>query len=109
MTVVHVELAIGKILSVRWPKGDATADWLCRDSSSPRPRRAGRQFLGSNAATKTQGGSVMNARCRVSLLVASSLLAGVAMIAPALARDEDDDRCAGARDVKLVNEKDSHS
>jgi hypothetical protein len=47
----------------------------------------------------------MNARCRVSLLVASSLLAGVAMIAPALARDGDDDRCAGARDVKLVNGK----
>jgi predicted amidohydrolase YtcJ len=46
----------------------------------------------------------MNARCRVSLLVASSLLAGVA-IAPALARDRDDDRCARARDVKLVNGK----
>ena len=45
----------------------------------------------------------MNARCPVSLLVASALLAGVAMIAPALARDGDD--CAGARDVKLVNGK----
>jgi predicted amidohydrolase YtcJ len=33
------------------------------------------------------------------------LLAGVAMIAPALARDRDDDRCADARDVKLVNGK----
>src|SRR5215472_6497828 len=45
----------------------------------------------------------MNARCGVSLLVGSALLAGVAMIAPALARDGDD--CAGARDVKLVNGK----
>jgi predicted amidohydrolase YtcJ len=41
-------------------------------------------------------------RFRVSLLVASSLLAGVAMITPALA---DNDRCAGARDVRLVNGK----
>jgi predicted amidohydrolase YtcJ len=45
----------------------------------------------------------MSARCRVSLLVASSLLAGVAMITPTLAGD--DDRCAGTRDVKLVNGK----
>ena len=45
----------------------------------------------------------MNARCPVSLLIASALVAGVAMIAPALARDGDD--CAGARDVKLVNGK----
>src|SRR5262249_19019652 len=48
----------------------------------------------------------MNAPYRVSLfslLVASSLLAGAAMHAPALAHDGDDDRCAGARDVKLVN------
>jgi len=47
----------------------------------------------------------MNGRCRVSLFVASLLLAGVAIVAPALARDGDDDRCAGARDVKLVNGK----
>src|SRR6516165_9732072 len=59
---------------------------------------SGLRFDGSN-----EGGSVMNARCPVSLLVASALLAGVAMIAPALARDGDD--CAGARDVKLVNGK----
>ena len=45
----------------------------------------------------------MNAQCRASFLVASSLLAGLAMITPALAGD--DDRCAGARDVKLVNGK----
>src|SRR5262245_17897310 len=51
------------------------------------------------------GGSSMNGRCRVSLFVASLLLAGVAIVAPALARDGDDDRCAGARDVKLVNGK----
>jgi hypothetical protein len=31
------------------------------------------------------------------------LLAGVAFAAPALAADEGNDRCAGARDVKLVN------
>jgi hypothetical protein len=38
------------------------------------------------------------------LLVASWLLAGVAIAAPAQAHgDGDDDRCAGARDVKLVN------
>jgi predicted amidohydrolase YtcJ len=43
----------------------------------------------------------MNMRGGVSLLVASSLLAGVATIVPALARDGDD--CTGARDVKLVN------
>jgi predicted amidohydrolase YtcJ len=36
------------------------------------------------------------------LLVASWLLAGVA-ITPALAHDGHDDRCAGARDVRLVN------
>jgi predicted amidohydrolase YtcJ len=45
----------------------------------------------------------MNAQCRASFLVASSLLAGLAMITPALAGD--DNRCAGARDVKLVNGK----
>ncbi len=47
----------------------------------------------------------MGVRSRIPLLVASSLLAGVAMITPALANDRDDDRCAGARDVKLVNGK----
>src|SRR5258707_8731488 len=47
----------------------------------------------------------MRARCRVSLLLVSSLVAGVAMISPALARDGGDDRCAGARDVRLVNGK----
>ena len=45
----------------------------------------------------------MKARCRVSFLIASSLLAGVTVMAPALARDGGDDRCAGTRDVKLVN------
>jgi len=41
----------------------------------------------------------MNWRCQVSL-VASWLLAGVAIVTPALGEDN---RCAGARDVKLVN------
>ena len=45
----------------------------------------------------------MNGGCRVPLLVASCLLAGVAIGPPALAHGGDDDRCAGARDVKLVN------
>src|SRR5215475_6593126 len=52
---------------------------------------------------KLEGGNVMKARCRVSFLIASSLLAGVTVMAPALARDGGDDRCAGTRDVKLVN------
>ena len=47
----------------------------------------------------------MNTLSRVSLLVASSLVAGVTMFTPALARDRDDDRCAGSRDVRLVNGK----
>ena len=47
----------------------------------------------------------MNILSRVSLLVVSSLVAGVTMFTPALARDRDDDRCAGSRDVKLVNGK----
>src|SRR5438309_853004 len=65
--------------------------------------RPGLRFHGGNAPTGTRGG-IMNARCGVSLLlVASSLLAGAAMIAPVLARDGDD--CVGARDVKLVNGK----
>ena len=44
----------------------------------------------------------MNGRCRVSLFVASLLLAGVAIVTPSLAEN---DPCAGARDVKLVNGK----
>jgi predicted amidohydrolase YtcJ len=40
---------------------------------------------------------------RVSLLIASSLLAALAMMSPVIARD--DDSCAGSRDVKLVNGK----
>ena len=49
----------------------------------------------------------MNTLSRVSLLVASSLVAGVTMFTPALARDgnDDRDRCSGSRDVKLVNGK----
>ena len=47
----------------------------------------------------------MSARCRVSLLVALSLLAGSTMLTPAIAKDKDDDRCAGSRDVRLVNGK----
>jgi hypothetical protein len=46
----------------------------------------------------------MKAKRRGSLSIAALLLAGVALTVPALARDgDDDDRCAGARDVKLVN------
>jgi len=37
------------------------------------------------------------------LWLASSLLTAVTVMAPALARDKDDDRCAGSRDVRLVN------
>ena len=47
----------------------------------------------------------MNTLSRVSLLVVLSLLAGATMVIPALAHDRDDDRCAGSRDVKLVNGK----
>ena len=47
----------------------------------------------------------MSARCRFSLLVALSLLAGSTMLTPAIAKDKDDDRCAGSRDVRLVNGK----
>jgi len=43
----------------------------------------------------------MKDRCRVSLVIASSLLAAVAVITPALAKD--DDPCARARDLRLVN------
>ena len=45
----------------------------------------------------------MSARCRVSLLVALSLLAGSTMLTPALAKDGDS--CAGSRDIRLVNGK----
>src|SRR5258708_20038808 len=45
----------------------------------------------------------MDARSRIILLIAS--LAVAAMAAPALARDDDDDRCAGARDLTLINGK----
>jgi predicted amidohydrolase YtcJ len=46
----------------------------------------------------------MNGGCRGPLLVALALLAGAAITTPALAHG-DDDRCAGARDVRLVNGK----
>ena len=46
----------------------------------------------------------MKTQSRVSLLAAFSLFAGAAMVIPALA-GHDDDRCAGSRDVKLVNGK----
>src|SRR3981189_2960885 len=50
------------------------------------------------------GRSVMKAKRRGSLSIAALFLAGVAFTVPTLARDgDDDDRCAGARDVKLVN------
>jgi predicted amidohydrolase YtcJ len=45
----------------------------------------------------------MNGGYRGPLLIASWLVAGVAVVTPAQARD--DDRCAAARDVKLVNGK----
>jgi predicted amidohydrolase YtcJ len=49
----------------------------------------------------------MKTQSRVSLLLALSLLAGAAIVMPALAHDGNgnDDRCAGSRDVKLVNGK----
>ena len=47
----------------------------------------------------------MSARCRFSLLVTLSLLAGSTILTPAIAKDKDDDRCAGSRDVRLVNGK----
>ena len=43
----------------------------------------------------------MNGGSRVPLLIASWLMAGAALSAAALAADPD--RCAGSRDVKLVN------
>src|SRR4029077_8799972 len=63
--------------------------------------RCGRQ----QCRKKQLKGGVMNTLTRVSLLVASSLVVGVTMFTPALARDGNDDRCAGSRDVKLVNGK----
>ena len=47
----------------------------------------------------------MSAQNRVSLLVALSMLAGMTMIIPAVARDGDNDRCTGSRELKLVNGK----
>jgi len=47
----------------------------------------------------------MGGRSRLILSFASSWLALGAMIAPGLARDDGDDRCAGARDVTLINGK----
>src|SRR5262249_43573733 len=67
--------------------------------------RCALRFGGNNATTSIDGGSVMKGRTRLSLFLASWLLAGVAIAAPALAHDKDDDRCAGARDIKLVNGK----
>jgi predicted amidohydrolase YtcJ len=46
----------------------------------------------------------MGARSRVIPIIASSLLVA-AMIAPGLAHDDDNDRCAGARDLTLINGK----
>src|SRR5260221_1752497 len=54
---------------------------------------------------KRKGEERMGARSRIILLIASSSFAVAAMIAPALARDEDNDRCAGARDLTLINGK----
>jgi predicted amidohydrolase YtcJ len=45
----------------------------------------------------------MNARGRASILFVWLLLVGMAPIAPAIADDDDHDRCAGARDVTLIN------
>src|ERR1700751_5627275 len=45
----------------------------------------------------------MKAKRRGLLSIASLWLAGVAFAAPALADDRDNDRCAGTRDVRLVN------
>src|SRR6187455_526986 len=61
----------------------------------------GYTLFGGNG-DKPSRGSVMNGRCQVSLFVASWLLAGVAIVTPSLAEN---DSCAGARDVKLVNGK----
>ncbi len=47
----------------------------------------------------------MGARYRISVFLASSVLAGVAMVATALADNDDNDRCAAARDVTLINGK----
>ncbi len=47
----------------------------------------------------------MDGQYRTSLSIALVLLAGVAIATPASAHDRDNDRCAGSRDVKLVNGK----
>jgi predicted amidohydrolase YtcJ len=59
------------------------------------------QLGGSDAAVHR--GSDMTAKRRGLLSIASLWLAGVAFAAPALADDRDNDRCAGTRDVRLVN------
>jgi predicted amidohydrolase YtcJ len=52
----------------------------------------------------------MSARCRVSSLIALSLVAGLTMLTPALAEKDGDTKkdghsCAGSRDLRLVNGK----
>jgi predicted amidohydrolase YtcJ len=47
----------------------------------------------------------MNGQYRTSLCIALVFLAGAAIAPPASAHDRDNDRCAGSRDVKLVNGK----
>jgi predicted amidohydrolase YtcJ len=56
---------------------------------------------------KNMGETFMSALCRIALLVASSFLAGAVMTIPTMAHDgdRDNDRCAGSRDVRLVNGK----
>ena len=44
-------------------------------------------LYGKQCRNRNYGGDVMSARCRVSLLVALSLLAGAAMVIPALATE----------------------
>src|SRR5262249_60095045 len=63
------------------------------------------RFAGSMLPMDSHGGNVMRGRCRISFFVASWLLAGVVVATPALARDGDGDRCAGARDVRGGNGK----
>jgi len=60
---------------------------------------------GNKCRVKREGEERMGARSRIVLLIASSSLAVAAMIAPALARDADNDRCAGVRDLTLINGK----
>src|SRR5262245_61865553 len=74
---------------------------LSEGSSTAYGSPAGLQLGGSDAARHR--GSAMKAVRRGSFSIASLLLAGVTFAAPALAADEGNDRCAGARDIKLVN------